>query len=154
MIRPLTWTRTKEKWGPIVLALLVSVLGFFLGNKIAIEPLLFGATITFGAIHSGFTGSSLSILIVLDSPTMRFIRKTKLHQELTNYLGRSIFSGIVVSLSSVLCLMFLTHGNQTDSLFECVLFALWQGTLAYCVLCFVRLAVIMLRLFSSEKKVQ
>ena len=148
-------TMTQERWYPSVFALGALTVGFVFYGELTLESLVFSASVAFGAIVSGFTGASLSILMILDSPNMKFIRKNAcLKKSLRSYLGGSIFSGIYLFVSSTLCLLTLKTVCQIPDLFKALIFGLWCGTVVYCVCCMVRLSVVMLGLFSTAKNTE
>ena len=141
------WSLGKERWYPIVLAGIALLCGFVIGSLLSIKPLLFSASVAFGAIVAGFSGTCLSILMVLDTQTLKAIRRTKVYSILASYLGHSIFSGVFLSVASIGCLM--TLNTQVSSVGERIAFAIWCGAVIYCFSCFCRLSIIMLRMFSN-----
>ena len=104
---------------------------------------LLGATVSFGAIVSGFVGTSLSILTGLETPVMFKIRRTHYLKQLRNYLGWAMASGILLSLISIMG-MFL---SLTATWFA----AIWCFILVFCIVWLWLLARLMLRLFSDPE---
>ncbi len=104
------------------------------------------ATVSLGAITSGFVGTSLSILTSLNSPIMQRIRATPYIVILKQYLGWSVLAGIVLSVISIAGLFF----NFPD---EPLFVAAWISTLAFCVCCLYRLCRTMLEVFADRENV-
>ena len=146
--RPFRWTLSRERWFPTGLAIVALVGGIWVSGFSPFELLLFSASMTLGAIVAGFSGTCLSILMGLHSKTMNSIRKTSVLKILAKYLGYSIYSGIALSLVSIVSLMMLNSKICTPS--EKAIFALWCGSVVYCLACFSRITVIMLRLFTKS----
>ena len=146
------WTLRKERWWPTVAAIGAFSAGYCFGTTASAEPLLFSATVTFGAIVAGFTGTCLSILIALDTGVMRTIRRNKIvFSILAKYLGHTVFSGVFASVVGIAGLLVPTPdettANQPTAIAQWI-FPCWCAAVAYCFSCFCRLAIIMLRVFS------
>lgn len=130
-----------ERWWPFALALAAGGAAWMFELRLP-EPagLLLAATVTLGAITSGFVGTSLSILTSLNAPVMRRIRATPYIEAMRNYLGWGLAAGIVLSCTS-LAGMFLAPAAHWFG-------AVWCAALALCVGCLWRLARTMLALFA------
>ena len=100
-----------------------------------------GATATFSSVVTGFVGTSLSILIALDSPLMHRVRKTSYVTFLQNYLGWALASGVLLVAVSIL-------GMWTCSSWWYG--AVWIGAGTFCIGCLYRVAKIMLRIFAHK----
>ena len=103
---------------------------------------LWGAMVTFGAIASGFVGTSLSILTSLGTPVMSTLRESGYVRTLRNYLGWALSSGIMLS------------GASLAGMFQAIAMApwfsiAWCGALVFCVGCLYRLATVMLFVFTD-----
>ena len=140
--RSLVW----ERFYPFAWAAIAAVMCWRLGFDFADVPVhLLSATVTFGAIVSGFVGTSLAILTSLDTPIMRKIRRTLYVRILRRYLGWALASGIVLSCVNILG-MFL---HATSSWFAMA----WWAALTFCIACLYRLARTMLFVFSDPENV-
>lgn len=138
--RSLLW----EQSYPFAWAAVAAVMCWWLGFDFADVPVhLLSATVTFGAIVSGFVGTSLAILTSLDTPIMRKIRRTLYVRILRRYLGWALASGIVLSCANILG-MFL---HATSSWFAMA----WWAALTLCIACLYRLARTMLFVFSDPE---
>lgn len=130
-----------DRWWPFALALAAGAAAWTFGLRLPDSPgLLLGATVTFGAITSGFVGTSLSILTSLDAPVVRRIRKTSYIDVLRNYLGWALAAGVVLSCAGLGGLFFAPPAGWLGTA--------WWAALALCLGCLWRLARIMLLLFS------
>ena len=141
MLPPSRWLKSAvwERQYPLLAATLAGVICWAAGVAMPVDAnFVLAATVTFGAIVSGFVGTSLSILIALNSPVMREVRKTKFIGTLERYLSRALMSGIVLSCTSLVG-MWTAH--------EAWYPAVWSFVLVFCLLCLVRLARIILGLF-------
>jgi len=126
------------------LALLAATTCWWLGLSLPAQPaILLSATVTFGAIVSGFVGTSLAMLTSLGAPVMRRIRRTMYVRILRGYLGWALASGIVLSCTSLTGLFL----NTTSAGFTTA----WCATLTFCVACLYRLARVMLFVFSDPE---
>lgn len=104
---------------------------------------LLGATVSFGAIVSGFVGTSLSILTGLETPVMLKIRRTHYLKQLREYLGWAMASGILLSLISIMGMFLLLTANWFA--------AIWCFILVFCIAWLWLLARVMLLLFSHPE---
>ncbi len=109
-------------------------------------PQLLAATVTFGAVVSGFVGTSLAILTSLDTPIMRRIRATEYRGILKSYLGWALCAGIVLSLTGI-------FGLFVDASRVPLFVSTWSLVLAFCVCCLWRLGRTMLEVFSDRENV-
>ena len=138
--RSLVW----EQCYPFALAATAAVICWWLSLDFADVPLqLLSGTVTFGAIASGFVGTSLAILTSLGTPVMRKIRRTPYVRILRRYLGWALASGIVLSCVSILGLFL----HATSSWFTMA----WWAVLVFCITCLYRLARTMLFVFSDPE---
>ena len=145
--RRFRWTLRKERWWPTVAAIGAFSAGYYFRESVSAEALLFSASVAFGAIVAGFTGTCLSILIALDTGVMRAIRRnTVVFSILAKYLGHTVFSGVFLSAIGITAL--LTSAPNEITTMEQWVFACWCAIIAYCFSCFCRLEIIMLRVFS------
>ncbi len=141
MTPPHRWLKspTWERWHPLLGATIVGVVFWYFELEMPAKPnYVLAATVTFGAIVSGFVATSLSILIALNSPVMKQIRRTKFISMLQRYLGWALTSGIVLSCTSLFGMW------ASDAAWYAFV---WVSVLVFCLLCLVRLASIILRLF-------
>lgn len=141
MLPPRRWLKSAawERQYPLLAAAIAGAIGWCFGMDMPAHPHhALAATVTFGAIVSGFVGTSLSILIALNSPVMKKVRKTSVLASLERYLSRALMSGIVLSCTSLL-------GMWTAE--ETWYPVLWLFVLVFCLMCLVRLARVILGLF-------
>ena len=90
---------TRERRCPFAVAVVAGAASYWLGLEMtANASTLLSATETFGAVTSGFVGTSLSILTNLDSPVSQKIRATSYLDILREYLGWTLAAGITLSL--------------------------------------------------------
>ncbi len=136
------WTLTKERYYPLVCAGIAALVcwGFDLDLPPVTPERLLSATVTFGAIASGFVGTSLSILTALGTRVMRKIRKTEYLHVVRGYLGWALASGIILSCVSMGGMWLGVAGWFT---------MVWCAVLVFCVACLWRLARTMLFIFSD-----
>ena len=80
-----------EKIWPYLLAAAIGSLWYFLGLDFPSDPSILSASITLGAILTGFLATSKAILMTLDSPIMQRIRGTDYINLLTAYLAQAIW---------------------------------------------------------------
>lgn len=104
---------------------------------------LLASSVTFGAIVSGFVGTSLLILTALVTPLMKEIRQTSFLNKLGSYLSFALASGIMLSCTSIVG-MWLIYYDW--------FFSIWCAMFVFCVACLHRLATIMLLIFRSHDK--
>ena len=122
------------------------VISWFLGLELPETPgLLLAGTVTFGAIASGFVGTSLSILTCLGTPVMTRIKKTSYVGLLRSYLGQALLSGVLLSCVSLAGLFW----GAESGMFA----ATWVSALVFCIACLYRLSAIMLRVFSDPDNI-
>ena len=107
-------------------------------------PQLLTATVTFGAVASGFVGTSLSILISLDTPVMHKIRASSYRQVLQGYIGWALVAGIVLALTGIV-------GLFLDMACSQFFVSAWCFVLAFCVCCLWRLGRMMLYVFGDRE---
>ena len=140
-------TLTVEQFYPPVLAAVVAVACWWLDLNLPADPgRLLSATVTFGAIASGFVGTSLSILTGLGTPVMRKIRQSRYVHILRGYMGWALASGLVLSCTSIIGL-FLGTTSLTLTIF-------WGATLTFCIACLYRLVKVMLFVFSDPENLR
>lgn len=140
-------TRIWERYYPLIAALIAAVGAWFF--DVAIKEgseLLLSATITFGAIVSGFVGTSLSILTSLGTPVMHKVRKTSYIKDVRHHLGWGLGSGVILSCISIVGLLFGVDDFQRNSFTY-----IWTFGLVFCLACLYRLGMIMLRIFSDPE---
>ena len=107
---------------------------------------LLTATVTFGAVASGFVGTSLSILISLDTPVMQKIRASRYRQVLQGYLGWALLAGIALALTGI-------AGFFLDMACAQLFVSVWCFVLAFCVCCLWRLGRMMLYVFGDRENI-
>jgi len=150
MIRRFARTLTYERNYPWATALILAILFICFVGHVGSEPIrTFAATLVFGAISSGFVGTSLSILIGLDTRFGRRIRKTDYLLRLRGYIGWALASGIFVVIMSITG-MVLESDCEIRMLF--VKFG-WAFAIFFCLTCLYRLARVMLNVFSHNENV-
>ena len=136
---------TVEKHYPLAAAIVSSGVSAVLDLEMKPNgPQLLAATVTFGAIASGFVGTSLSILTSLDTPVMQRIRATAYLGILKDYLCWALVSGIVLSLAGIIGL--LLEDSQLPRFVP-----VWVLTLAFCLCCLWRLGRTMLQVFADRE---
>ncbi len=134
-----------EKRYPFLVGVCIGVAIWCLGLDMEPNaPQLLAATVTFGAVVSGFVGTSLSILTSLDTPIMRRIRATSYRTILQAYLGWALIAGIALSLTGIVGL-FLDVSRAP--LFA----AAWSVVLVFCLCCLWRLGSTMLHVFGDRE---
>ena len=142
--RQMRMTLTTERYYPFVLAALAAAASWGVDFALPAHPeALLGATVAFGAIASGFVGTSLSILTALGTRVMRRIRQTTYVHILREYLGWALASGLVLSCASIVGLVV-----DTPSVWLAII---WCATLTFCIACLYRLARVMLFVFSDPE---
>ena len=144
VFRQMRMTLTMERYYPLAWAAAIALLCWWFDLKLPADPgRLLSATVTFGAIASGFVGTSLSILTGLGTPVMRKIRQSRYVDILRAYMGWALASGLVLSCTSIIGL-FLSTTSLTLTI-------AWTATLTFCVACLYRLAKVMLFVFSDPE---
>ena len=137
----LTW----ERWYPCAIGVLVAGLGAaFDPDRLAFPPQLLRGTVSLGALAFGFVGVILAVLVGLDSPFMRRIRRTSYVIVLRRYVGWALLGGLAVALVS---LAGLWPGVAARPAFAYA----WGFALAFCLACLYRIGRIMLYLFSDSE---
>ena len=138
------WELNLERFYPVGFAAAAAVACWWLNIKLPSEPssiFLFGSTVAFGAIVSGFVGTSLSILTALATPLMQNLRKTRKYiLILRRNLGSALASGIMLSCASIAGLWL----HQYE-----LFLSVWCFMFAFCLACLFRLARNMLFIFSD-----
>ena len=127
-------TATFEYWYPIFGAVGATVFAILLTPAPAAETawLLFVSSVTFGSIIAGFVGTSLAILVGIDSQFMRDVRGTLyFRRRLKKYVSQAFASGVILACVGMTGLFFALQ-NQWIA-------AVWWGALVFCVACLVRL---------------
>lgn len=81
-----------EKVFPYVFALGAGGLWFFLDIKFPVEKDILAASLTVGAILTGFLATAKALLLTLDTPIMQRIKDTDYWLDLSNYLKEAIWS--------------------------------------------------------------
>lgn len=145
MLPPRRWLKSAvwERQYPLLAAVVAGVAGWCFGMEMPVHAnYALAATVTFGAIVSGFVGTSLSILIALNSPVMQKIRKTKVLVALERYLRRALTSGIVLSCTSLLGMW-----TAKQTWYPII----WLSVLVFCLMCLIRLARVILDLFRDPE---
>ena len=104
---------------------------------------LLGAAVSFGAIASGFVGTSLAILTSLGTPIMQQVRRTKYVRILRGYMGWALASGVLLSCVSVVGLFPRVSSVGFT--------AAWCGVSAFCIACLYRLAAAILLVFGDPE---
>ena len=135
----------RERFYPFAAALLAAIPPFVWDWSIGgDQALLLSASITFGAITSGFVGTTLGILTSLSTKVMHRIRKTRYLLVLREYMGWGLFSGIGVCCVSM--------AGMLLRLTELVWYAaLWCAAVVLCLACLYRLSRLMLQVFSDHE---
>ena len=133
-----------ERYYPLFFAALAAIVSFFSEIVITAEgSLLLSASISFGAITSGFVGTTWSILTSLGTIIMQRVRRTGYIKILRLYMGWGLASGVILSCVSMIGLLF----SLQDVLFT----SLWCASTVFCIACLYRLAIIMLYIFSDPE---
>lgn len=138
------WFRSPrwEQLYPLVVAVLAAITWLYLRIPMPEDcRYMLGATVTFSSVATGFVGTSLSILIALDSPLMHKVRTTPYITYLQTYLGWALASGILLVAVSILGMWIASSWWYG---------AAWIGAVAFCIGCLYRLAKIMLRIFAHK----
>lgn len=140
-------SQTAERFYPFLLAAASGLASWCWDLEMRPNALqLLTATVTFGAVASGFVGTSLSILTSLDTPVMREIRATPYLDILRSYLGWALAAGITLSLTAI-------TGLLLDMACSQAFIAAWCTMLVFCVCCLWRLGRTMLLVFGDRKRV-
>ena len=134
----LTW----ERWYPCAVAVLAAGLGAaFHPDRLPFPPQLLRGTVSLGALAFGFVGVFLAVLVGLDSPFMRRIRRTSYVIVLRRYVGWALLAGLALALVSLAGLL---PGGAARPAFA----PAWGFALASCLACLHRIGRI--RLFPSN----
>ena len=137
----LTW----ERWYPCAVAVLVAGLGAaFDPDRLAFPPQLLGGTVSLGAFAFGSVGAALAVLVGLDSPFMRRIRRTSYVIVLRRYVGWALLAGLALALVSLAGLL---PGGAARPAFA----PAWGFALAFCLACLHRIGRIMLLLVNDPE---
>ena len=142
------WGLRLERYYPLGFAVIAAAVCLWLNIKLPSEPssipiYLFGSTVTFGAIVSGFVGTALSILTALATPLMKNLRNTRRYiLVLRNNLGSALASGIMLSCTSIVGMWLYQY--------ELFLYV-WCFMFTFCLACLFRLARNMLFIFSDPR---
>ena len=135
----LTW----ERWYPCAVAVLAAGLGAaFHPDRLSFPPQLLRGTVSLGALAFGFVGAALAVLVGLDSPFMRRIRRTSYVIVLRRYVGWALLAGLALA-----SLAGLLPGGAARPAFA----PAWGFALAFCLACLHRIGRIMLFLFSDPE---
>lgn len=146
-LRTSAWT---ERLWPLAAAGVACCTIALCGVDLPVEaaPVLLSASVTFGAVVFGFVGTCLSILTGLPTKGMRRIRGVRKYVlMLRDYLAWGMLSGMFVACVALL-------GFFID-LTACPPYAapVWGASVVFCIACLVRLARVMLTIFSSPENV-
>ncbi len=135
-----------ERLYPLVVAIVAAAISCLLDLRMKVDasPLLV-ATVTFGAVATGFVGTSLSILTSLDTPIMQRIRGTPYLDTLKNYLGWALAAGVALSLTGLTGLFFEVSVAPA-------FVSAWWFFLLFAVGCLWRVGSTMLQVFSERRK--
>ena len=142
-MKSLTW----ERHYPFAVAVCAGAASCFQGLEMtANAPALLSATVTFGAVASGFVGTSLSILTSLDTPAMQKVRATSYLDILREYLGWALAAGIALSSTGLAGLFLDLAPTKWFG-------SAWCLVLAFCISCLWRLGKMMLLVFSDRRDI-
>lgn len=90
-----------EKIAPYILSVAATFAWYKFGIKLPPGTSILGASLTLGAILTGFLATSKAILMTLDSPIMQRIRKTSYLSDLVSYLGQAIWMNFAYCIISL-----------------------------------------------------
>lgn len=138
------WVRV-DRFYPFGLALAAGLLSWVWEWAIGEDQaLLLSASITFGAIVSGFVGTSLSILTSLSTRVMDRIRGTSYIYDLRSDMGWALFAGMVVCCVSMAGMLFEFYSSAIYTAF-------WISAMMLCLACLYRLSKLMLLIFTDHE---
>lgn len=131
-----------EKSYPYILATIASCAWYIFKIKFPPENDVLSASLTIGAILTGFLATTKALIMTLDSPVMNRIRKTTYSKDLASYLGESIW----------LCFSFCVLAMVG---YFCSTAKLWYGTIWMFIaisgsLAFIRITIIMLKIINHQ----
>lgn len=90
-----------EKVAPYILSLVATYLWWKFNIAFPVNDSVLSASLTLGAILTGFLATSKAILMTLDSPVMQRIRKTRYLGDLVSYIGQAIWLSFTFSIISL-----------------------------------------------------
>ncbi|MCY4594885.1 MAG: hypothetical protein OXC19_08820 [Bryobacterales bacterium] len=136
-----------ERRYPFVLAALALGLAAWLpgGLERPLPALLFASTVTLGAIVAGFVGTCLSVLIVLKTPLMENIRETEYLDTLANYIGWTLFSGLLLAFVGLAGLLLEDCNRSLPP-------PVWCASVVFCTGCLWRISGLALKIFRGTRK--
>jgi hypothetical protein len=140
-----------EKFFPLFIAIVLTlILLFFLDLRINNIPkfdLILGGTVTISSIVIAFLGTMVSILITLiNTKVMKRINNHNAGPTLTTYISRTIYSGLVVAVYSLLLYPFI--GLESDAISK-LLFLLFVFFTSYFLLSSLRINLITLSILKA-----
>ena len=93
---------TREKFAPYLLAFSAAIFWYMLEIELPNEHDVLGASLTLGAILTGFLATAKAIIVATDSPTMQRIRSTDYLTDLVSYLKEAIWCSFAYCIISLI----------------------------------------------------
>lgn len=90
-----------EKIYPYFLAAIAGFICYKVGLKLPTSDSFLSASLTIGAILTGFMATSKAILMTLDSPIMQRLRETDYIKDLVSYLAQALWLSFLFSIISL-----------------------------------------------------
>ena len=119
------WEPLVERWHPIILGLIFSMLFLFFYNKIQITDSyksIFITTISISAISIGFLATSKSILFSIQKrQIINQIKQANLYESLIDYLMTSINLCFLLAVISAICFLIFNE----DIIGKKYLYSMW-----------------------------
>lgn len=136
-----------EKNYPYILGLLVAVLWYQLGIQMPFKDSFLSASLTIGAILSGFMATSKAILMTLDSPVMQRIRNSGYVEELVAYLAHALWLSFSFSIISLIGFFLETSSADMKLYYGLV----WVFFGVSASVAFIRITNLMLKIIKYQK---
>ena len=140
-------SRTYERYYPQGFGLVAAASVFFF--DICFPPqngLLLSASVTFGAILFGFTGTAFAVFNI-STDFMEKVRRANQEVifDMRRYIGDALLAPLLLCVISVIGMF---GADSADTEFARWLMALWLGALVFCLAALRRLSGILLVMFS------
>lgn len=105
---------------------------------------ILSATITIGAILTGFLATTKSLVVSIDSENMKILRSTKFFGLLVSYLREAIYTSLLLSVVGMIGFFFDTNNPHQH------MCAIWIFLVVSTLLTFLRVTNGLLSLIESE----
>ncbi|MCY3627485.1 MAG: hypothetical protein OXG88_07590 [Gammaproteobacteria bacterium] len=141
------WTQTKERNYPWVLALIAGSSTTLLVYVFEVDisetlPSVLNALVVFGAITSGFVGTSLSVLVSIGPNFKKKLIRSHYIHVFQNYLRSGLLAGFLLAFFSILGMILTEFSGVRLVTIVCTV------ALVYCFATLFRVFRIMLELFA------